>query len=121
MRATGMRRTWVYQRLQELGHARQVEQVARVARGRWRALPAIHDPLSEVVRQLRALVARIAAVAAEAGNGVLLPGSVTEEASPRSPPRLLLPAGSSLWSGASSSPDTFRLVLVRLIRRTVDH
>ncbi|MGW6496808.1 FtsK/SpoIIIE domain-containing protein [Nonomuraea angiospora] len=41
MRATGMRRTWVYQRLQELGHARQVEQVAR---GRWRALPEIHDP-----------------------------------------------------------------------------
>ncbi|MEV0231619.1 cell division protein FtsK [Nonomuraea sp. NPDC050786] len=41
IRATGMRRTWVYQRLQELGHARQVEQVAR---GRWRALPEIHDP-----------------------------------------------------------------------------
>ncbi|MFB9723007.1 cell division protein FtsK [Planobispora longispora] len=41
MRATGMRRTWVYQRLQDLGRARQVEQVTR---GRWRALPEIHDP-----------------------------------------------------------------------------
>jgi S-DNA-T family DNA segregation ATPase FtsK/SpoIIIE len=41
MRATGMRRTWVYQRLQDLSRARQVEQVAR---GRWRALPEIHDP-----------------------------------------------------------------------------
>jgi S-DNA-T family DNA segregation ATPase FtsK/SpoIIIE len=41
IRATGMRRTWVYQRLQELGRARQVEQVRR---GRWRVLPEIHDP-----------------------------------------------------------------------------
>ncbi|MGP3919977.1 FtsK/SpoIIIE domain-containing protein [Nonomuraea sp. 10N515B] len=41
MHVTGMRRTWVYQRLQDLGRARQVEQVAR---GRWRALPEIHDP-----------------------------------------------------------------------------
>ncbi|MEU7746833.1 cell division protein FtsK [Nonomuraea sp. NPDC049158] len=40
IRATGMRRTWVYQRLQELGRVRQVEQVAR---GRWRALPEVHD------------------------------------------------------------------------------
>ncbi|MEV4374052.1 cell division protein FtsK [Nonomuraea sp. NPDC049637] len=35
MRETGMRRTWVYQRLQELSRADQVEQVSR---GRWRAL-----------------------------------------------------------------------------------
>jgi S-DNA-T family DNA segregation ATPase FtsK/SpoIIIE len=35
MRETGMRRTWVYQRLQELSRAGQVEQVSR---GRWRAL-----------------------------------------------------------------------------------
>ncbi|TDD16191.1 hypothetical protein [Nonomuraea diastatica] len=41
MRATGMRRTWVYQRLQELSRTRQVEQVSR---GRWRALPEVHDP-----------------------------------------------------------------------------
>ncbi|MFC4116489.1 cell division protein FtsK [Nonomuraea zeae] len=41
MRETGMRRTWVYQRLQDLSRARQVEQVSR---GRWRALPEVHDP-----------------------------------------------------------------------------
>lgn len=41
MRATGMRRTWVYQRLQELSRVRQVKQVSR---GHWRALPEIHDP-----------------------------------------------------------------------------
>ncbi|MEO3798283.1 cell division protein FtsK [Nonomuraea sp. B10E15] len=41
MRATGMRRTWVYQRLQELSRTRQAEQVSR---GRWRALPEVHDP-----------------------------------------------------------------------------
>lgn len=41
MRATGMRRTWVYQRLQELGRMHQVEQVSR---GRWRGLPETHDP-----------------------------------------------------------------------------
>jgi S-DNA-T family DNA segregation ATPase FtsK/SpoIIIE len=41
MHATGMRRTWVYQRLQELGRTRQVEQVSR---GRWRALPEMHNP-----------------------------------------------------------------------------
>ncbi|MFI7425218.1 cell division protein FtsK [Nonomuraea sp. NPDC049684] len=35
MRETGMRRTWVYQRLQELSRA---DQVAQVSRGRWRAL-----------------------------------------------------------------------------------
>ncbi|MFI9597071.1 cell division protein FtsK [Nonomuraea sp. NPDC052265] len=35
MRETGMRRTWVYQRLQDLSRADQVEQVSR---GRWRAL-----------------------------------------------------------------------------------
>ncbi|MGI5284872.1 FtsK/SpoIIIE domain-containing protein [Nonomuraea polychroma] len=41
MQATGMRRTWVYQRLQDLGRTRQVEQVAR---GRWRALPEMDNP-----------------------------------------------------------------------------
>lgn len=41
MRETGMRRTWVYQRLQDLSRSRQVEQVSR---GRWRALPEVHDP-----------------------------------------------------------------------------
>ncbi|MGN9784947.1 FtsK/SpoIIIE domain-containing protein [Nonomuraea sp. ZG12] len=41
MRETGMRRTWVYQRLQDLSRARQVEQVSR---GRWRALSEVHDP-----------------------------------------------------------------------------
>ena len=41
MHATGMRRTWVYQRLEDLMRARQVEQVTR---GRWRALPETHNP-----------------------------------------------------------------------------
>ncbi len=41
MHVTGMRRTWVYQRLQEMVRSRQAEQVTR---GRWRALPEIHDP-----------------------------------------------------------------------------
>ncbi|WP_214326023.1 cell division protein FtsK [Nonomuraea sediminis] len=41
MRATGMRRTWVYQRLQDMVRTRQAEQIAR---GRWRALPEMNNP-----------------------------------------------------------------------------